>query len=232
VVNSTNPKVRQRFTIGHELGHLTLHHGHNLILERLVRLNFRDATSSTASDQEEIEANQFAAELLMPRDLLRHSLTVLLQGRPISDLEVVRRLAKRFEVSQSAMEYRLTSLGMLTPALRTRRLVTMPGIALGHAALTRPGTAFQVWGQVLTRGSTMIMLLRANPFADGSWFVPGSSLEGDKTLPAAAARGPRTASSAWTTVNAEPHKCSEVAQILLGSPLLPLQFSAAVAVFL
>jgi Zn-dependent peptidase ImmA (M78 family) len=115
-VNSTNPKVRQRFTIGHELGHLTLHPGHDLILERLVRLNFRDATSSTASDQEEIEANQFAAELLMPRDLLRHSLTILLQGKPISDLEVVRRLARRFEVSQSAMEYRLTNLGMLTPA--------------------------------------------------------------------------------------------------------------------
>jgi Zn-dependent peptidase ImmA (M78 family) len=116
-VNSTNPKVRQRFTIGHELGHLTLHQGQDLILERLVRLNFRDATSSTASDQEEIEANQFAAELLMPIDLLRRSLTVLLQGKPLSDLEVVRRLAKRFEVSQSAMEYRLTSLGMLTPAL-------------------------------------------------------------------------------------------------------------------
>ena len=119
-VNSNNPKVRQRFTIGHELGHLTLHHGHDLILERLVRLNFRDATSSTASDEEEIEANHFAAELLMPQDLLRHSLSILLQGRPLSDLEVVRRLARRFEVSQSAMEYRLTSLGMLTPGLRIR----------------------------------------------------------------------------------------------------------------
>lgn len=115
-VNSNNPKFRQRFTIAHELGHLTLHHGHDLILERLVRLNFRDATSSTASDEEEIEANQFAAALLMPTDFLRHSLMILLQGRPLSDLEVVRRLAKRFEVSQSAMEYRLTSLGMLTPA--------------------------------------------------------------------------------------------------------------------
>jgi Zn-dependent peptidase ImmA (M78 family) len=115
-VNSNNSKARQRFTIGHELGHLALHHGHELILERLVRLNFRDATSSTASDEEEIEANHFAAELLMPQDFLRHSLSVLLQGRPLSDLEVVRRLARRFEVSQSAMEYRLTGLGILTPA--------------------------------------------------------------------------------------------------------------------
>jgi len=115
-VNSNNPKVRQRFTIAHELGHLTLHQGHDLILERLIRLNFRDATSSTASDEEEIEANHFAAELLMPRDFLQHGLSILLQGRQLPDLEVVRRLARRFEVSQSAMEYRLTGLGMLTPA--------------------------------------------------------------------------------------------------------------------
>lgn len=115
-VNSSNPKARQRFTIAHELGHLTLHSGHGLILERLIRLNFRDATSSTATDKEEIEANQFAAELLMPHSMLQRSLGVLLQGRPLSDLELVRRLARRFEVSQSAMEYRLVSLGMLTPA--------------------------------------------------------------------------------------------------------------------
>src|SRR6185437_5381714 len=95
-VNSTNPKVRQRFTIGHELGHLTLHQGQHLILERLVRLNFRDATSSTASDQEEIEANQFAAELLMPRVLLQKAINLLLEGRPLTDLELVRRLARRF----------------------------------------------------------------------------------------------------------------------------------------
>jgi Zn-dependent peptidase ImmA (M78 family) len=115
-VNSNNPKVRQHFTIAHELGHLTLHQGHDLILERLIRLNFRDATSSTASHEEEIEANRFAAELLnaarLPRARPRHAAT----GRPLSDLELVRRLARRFEVSQSAMEYRLTGLGMLTPA--------------------------------------------------------------------------------------------------------------------
>ena len=114
-VNSSNSQVRQRFTIAHELGHLTLHEGHDLILERLMRLNFRDATSSTASDEEEIQANQFAAELLMPRVLLQKAINLLLEGRPLTDLELVRRLARRFEVSQQAMEYRLASLGILTP---------------------------------------------------------------------------------------------------------------------
>ena len=115
-VNSNNAKVRQRFTIAHELGHLALHEDQELILERHVQLNFRDATSSTASKQEEIEANQFAAELLMPETLLERSLRSLLSGRPLSDADLVRRLAGRFEVSQQAMEYRLASLGMLTPS--------------------------------------------------------------------------------------------------------------------
>lgn len=114
-VNSTNPKLRQRFTVAHELGHLVLHEGQELILERLVRVNFRDATSSTASDQEEIEANRFAAELLMPGPLLERAFQLLLEGRPLSDVELVRRVARRFEVSHQAMEYRLANLGMLTP---------------------------------------------------------------------------------------------------------------------
>lgn len=115
-VNSNNVKVRQRFTIAHELGHLHLHERQDLILDRHVQVNFRDATSSTASNQEEIEANQFASELLMPREFLEHSLKSLMAGRPLSDSDLVRRLAGRFEVSQQAMEFRLASLGMLTPS--------------------------------------------------------------------------------------------------------------------
>lgn len=115
-INSNNAKVRQRFTIAHELGHLSLHGNRELILERHVQLNFRDATSSTATKQEEIEANQFAAELLMPERLLDQSLRSLVKGRPLSDVDIVRRLARRFEVSQQAMEFRLASLGMLTPS--------------------------------------------------------------------------------------------------------------------
>ncbi len=115
-VNSANAKVRQRFTIAHELGHLLLHNAYGLILERHLQINFRDAARSTASSQEEIEANQFAAEMLMPRELLQRALTALLAGRPVPDSELVMRLAGRFEVSRQAMEYRLASLGMLTPS--------------------------------------------------------------------------------------------------------------------
>lgn len=114
-VNSANAKVRQRFTIAHELGHLHLHAGHSLILERQMHVNFRDATSATTSNREEVEANQFAAELLMPRNLLEKSLASLLAGRPLPDAAIVAKLAQRFEVSRQAMEYRLVGLGLLTP---------------------------------------------------------------------------------------------------------------------
>lgn len=115
-VNSNNAKVRQRFTIAHELGHLQLHRQQELILERHVQVNFRDATSSTASNQEEVEANHFAAELLMPRELLERNVAALLCGRPLTDRDLVQRLASRFEVSHQAMEFRLASIGMLTPS--------------------------------------------------------------------------------------------------------------------
>src|SRR5437868_411530 len=45
-VNSAHAVVRQRFTIAHELGHLLLHKGHSVHVDR-VRVNFRDVNSST-----------------------------------------------------------------------------------------------------------------------------------------------------------------------------------------
>lgn len=67
-VNDTHPPVRQRFTIAHELGHLLLHGYTAPHADRSFR--FRDTRSSEGSALEEVEANQFAAELLMPRALL------------------------------------------------------------------------------------------------------------------------------------------------------------------
>jgi Zn-dependent peptidase ImmA (M78 family) len=114
-VNSANAQVRQRFTIAHELGHLLLHKGRRLILDRLVRINFRDATSSTATDTQEIEANAFAAALLLPQPLLRERLHWHLEDVQITDEQLVERLAKDFRVSRQAMEFRLVNLGLLTP---------------------------------------------------------------------------------------------------------------------
>lgn len=114
-VNTATVAVRQRFTVAHELGHFLLHQGKRLVLDRAVRVNFRDNASSLATDAEEIEANAFAASLLMPSGLVLAELHKQLRGRPCSDSELVERLATRFKVSRSAMEFRLINLGHLTP---------------------------------------------------------------------------------------------------------------------
>jgi len=111
-VNDLHAPRRQRFTIGHEIGHLDMHKGRPLVLDH-VRINMRDATSSTATDIEEIEANQFAAAILMPSDLvIREAKRLLADDPAATDASIVPLLAHGFEVSEQAMEIRLVNLGL------------------------------------------------------------------------------------------------------------------------
>lgn len=110
-VNSMHSLTRQRFTIAHELAHLVLHKGEELHVDEQWPIRFRDTTSSRAIDRTEIEANQFAAELLMPYDLLRYEINRLPVG--VSVEEGIRRLAEKFIVSEQAMTFRLSGLRLL-----------------------------------------------------------------------------------------------------------------------
>jgi len=111
-VNSAHAPPRQRFTIAHELGHWALHPGREIILDVPVRVNLRDKTSSMATDLEEIEANAFAATLLMPGQMLRDQLNRLPAGRR-RELDVTAAaLSKIFKVSISALHFRLINLGL------------------------------------------------------------------------------------------------------------------------
>jgi len=110
-VNSAHVDRRRRFTIAHEIGHLVLHKGRPLVLDH-VRVNFRDANSSTASDLEEIQANAFAAEILMPKDQVIASARKLLEDEAMTESVVIGYLAQGFDVSEQAMEYRLINLGL------------------------------------------------------------------------------------------------------------------------
>jgi Zn-dependent peptidase ImmA (M78 family) len=108
-VNDQHAPVRQRFTVAHELGHLHLHPGRPLIVDAAVLVNLRDQVSSLATDREEIEANRFAAALLMPEAMVRIELGRL---RILDPDKITQSLAKTFEVSQTAMAIRLTTLGL------------------------------------------------------------------------------------------------------------------------
>ncbi|WP_246763637.1 ImmA/IrrE family metallo-endopeptidase [Rhizobium sp. 007] len=105
-VNSEQSKQRQRFTIAHEFGHYLLHEGLGAHVDREYRINFRDATSSQASSVLEIEANFFAANLLMPEDFLEADDAEL----AIDDDVQVAKLASRYGVSRHAMSLRLGKL--------------------------------------------------------------------------------------------------------------------------
>lgn len=112
-VNAREPITRRRFTIAHELGHLLMHRGKPLLIERSARVNLRDTLSEEGSDWEEIQANQFAAELLMPR----HVLFAAVRDLPAtvgSERDRVRHLAELFSVSKQAMQWRLANLGLVT----------------------------------------------------------------------------------------------------------------------
>lgn len=106
-VNSLHPENRQRFTIAHEIGHWVLHRDR---LQGVVHVDKtfpvlrRDQESASGIDLIEIEANAFAAELLMPTASLELEFATPLD---IDDEDRLSRLAKQFKVSVSAMRYRL-----------------------------------------------------------------------------------------------------------------------------
>ena len=110
-VNSAHAEVRQRFTIAHEIAHLKLHRGRPMILDHIVRVDFRDDRSSRATDREEIQANKFAADLLMPASWLGGEI-VRRSTIHVEDETLFNELAQTFGVSRQAIEYRLANLGL------------------------------------------------------------------------------------------------------------------------
>lgn len=97
--NPNDAWVRQRFTIAHELGHMVLNHG------RSMRDN--SANYSTHADHyKEREANAFAAELLMPKEVIDWMI-------PRNNRDV-GAMSRELGVSEAAMRYRLINLGYLS----------------------------------------------------------------------------------------------------------------------
>ena len=108
-VNSKHSQNRQRFTIGHELGHHFLHSSSVHVDGRYQIMN-RDAKSKEGTDTQEIEANLFAGELLVPEHMLRADIKNLGE-LDVEDEVVVKNLAKRYRVSTQVIFRRLFSLG-------------------------------------------------------------------------------------------------------------------------
>jgi Zn-dependent peptidase ImmA (M78 family) len=92
---------KRRFALAHELGHFEMHRNHFLIH------NDNDATLEYFKDgHQETEANEFAAELLMPQKLFEKET----RGKALSP-QLFRVLARRFETSITSIAYRYCAFG-------------------------------------------------------------------------------------------------------------------------
>jgi len=104
--NKNQGKSRVRFTIAHELGHYILHSKTKpLFIDRNKKVLYRDFNSSTGELKLEREANTFAASLLMPKFLIEAELE-----NKNEEIDIVKSLSEKFNVSSQAMSFRLANL--------------------------------------------------------------------------------------------------------------------------
>lgn len=98
-VNTRDAKTAQLFSLAHELGHVVIG---------------RQGVSGGEDDHNENErwCNQFAAELLVPRDSLED---ISVEQREI--VKTISDLAPRFGVSREVLLWRLVELGKISQAL-------------------------------------------------------------------------------------------------------------------
>ena len=114
--NKSHHPNRLRFTIAHELGHFLLHEGEVVHLDETptaFSVNLRSGASASGLDDNEKEANLFAAELLMPAKFLQEEL----EGKRLDlldDGDFLAKLSKKYKVSVQAITFRLTNLGYVT----------------------------------------------------------------------------------------------------------------------
>ncbi len=105
LINSDKRRVRRRFTIAHELGHLVMGHlrGGQVVI---------DETLNERAPQER-EANAFAAGLLMPESGVRGAVERLRKRLGEDDpVGWIVWLADSFGVSDEAAAYRLVNIGL------------------------------------------------------------------------------------------------------------------------
>ncbi|MCW5626699.1 MAG: ImmA/IrrE family metallo-endopeptidase, partial [Burkholderiales bacterium] len=99
--SARGPRSRQRFTIGHELGHFLLP-WHRQSTFRCVA----EDISGRARKDWEIQANEFSAELLMPTELVKLMLRRF--GEP--EMAHISQLARDFETSIEMTARRVVEL--------------------------------------------------------------------------------------------------------------------------
>lgn len=138
-INAHDNDFRERFTIGHEIGHFCLGHGSYLrsetVIERDLLVDVEVAESFNFT-RLELQANLFASEIILPDQVFRLAAEVGCRRLQMRDIgfgyvyvddkpwnyqpynELISDLSQYFRVSKQATEIRLKKLGIVNDQRR------------------------------------------------------------------------------------------------------------------
>lgn len=109
VVNQDDSPTRKLFTVAHELGHYFLHkEDTSKFIDGQFVSSYWKRTEEDKFALKEIEANEFAGSLIMPKFIIEEMCG---DNKNKIDNEKVKKLAQKFGVSLLAMITRLRNLG-------------------------------------------------------------------------------------------------------------------------
>lgn len=102
---------RKRFVVAHEIGHLIMHKNMQLPDDTFSNFNIISGMEKALKNgRQELEANEFACELLMPEKLFMKEA----KGKKFSPL-LIKQLSERFKTSLTATVFRYFQFGQLHP---------------------------------------------------------------------------------------------------------------------
>lgn len=143
VLGTKKSAVRRNFDLAHELGHLLMHHGIEIL-----------SLEKSEYHKLENEANLFAAYFLLPRDVI---LPEFQSVKKISNPDAYIELKMKYNVSIQALEMRAYKLGFLTPQQNSYfyRQITLKGYKEeepldSELVLKRPGKIRSIFDVVLS----------------------------------------------------------------------------------
>lgn len=134
-INSHGNSNRERFTLGHEIGHFCLKHDRYIRSETIVEQDLfvdREADNAFNFERLEFQANSFSSTLLMPSNVFRIAVAVarkrfeirdrghgyiFVDDQPCNSLpyyHFLSTLSSEFMVSKQAIEIKLRKMGLLT----------------------------------------------------------------------------------------------------------------------
>ncbi|WP_201306955.1 ImmA/IrrE family metallo-endopeptidase [Companilactobacillus farciminis] len=115
-IDDSEIKSRQRFTMAHELGHA---------MQNIRNANRKDDPDDYdfAERKNEVFANTFAAQLLMPKKLVLNAINEVIENRQMdskhlddSQIDVILNdVAEKLQVSKGAIKYRVKNLNIFVP---------------------------------------------------------------------------------------------------------------------